>query len=611
MSGECPTFDGLSRLLDGDDADSVILAHLDGCPACQRRLRQLEPDLAVPPPPTTAEEPTRPFLNSLKQAVRAVVREPGAADWPRVPGYEIVSELGRGGMGVVYQARDVQLGRMAALKFLPADAPVSPAEMMRLRREAKALAALRHPNVVQLYGVGDLNGRPYLILEFVDGGTLAHALRTGPWPATNVAALMRSVADAVAAAHAAGIIHRDLKPSNILLDGAGDSGLVTGAADGASRISWGHGTKAGKNRTLGDFFPGPQPPAPSPQTPKVSDFGLALLSGAERLTVSGMACGTPEYMAPEQTLGRPAVIGPACDVWAMGAILYEVLTGRPPFAGPTADVLAEQIRNADLLPLEVFRPDVPADLAAICRTCLEKSPRDRYPSAAAMRDDLDRFLRDEPVRVRRPSARRQVSRWFRRRREMLVILGVVMTLAVGKAWAWWHVLTARADAAVHRDRAEAATRLARTAEQTTYATAIAWADAAINAGRPDEAKAALGAAKPSADVHGWEWGYLHNRLAGTKPIELHVSEAARHTGAAFPHATPVSRAVTRDGRRAAEIDGDGRLTIRVAATRRDLLRLPLPAGTEPIGLHFSDDDRWLAVRTRADTIILFDGGGTN
>ena len=219
---------------------------------------------------------------------------------PQVPGYEVEAVLGHGGMGVVFRARHLRLGRLVALKMTLAGSYAGPPERERFRREAEAIAALRHANVVQVYDVGDWAGRPYFTMELVEGGSLAQKLAGAPQPARQAAALLATLAEAMHAAHQGGIVHRDLKPANILF-----------TADG---------------------------------TPKVTDFGLARrLEGGAGLTLSGVPLGTPSYMAPEQARGQSRAVGPAADVYALGAILYELLTGRPPFRAETPAETVQQV----------------------------------------------------------------------------------------------------------------------------------------------------------------------------------------------------------------------------------------------------------------------------
>jgi WD40 repeat protein len=290
---------------------------------------------------------------------------------PPIPGYEILGELGRGGMSVVYRARQLGLGRVVALKMIRLGAQAGPDELARFRREAEAVARLHHPNIVQVYELGEQDGRPFLALEFCDGGSLAAALAGQPQPVRRAAELTATLARAVHAAHEAGVVHRDLKPANVLLN-----------ADG---------------------------------TPRITDFGLAKkLDGDTRLTATGAILGTPSYMAPEQASGDGKHVGPAADVWALGAILYELLTGRPPFQGATPFDTLMQVLSDAAEPPSRLRPGVPAELEAICLRCLEKKPARRYASAAELADDLQRFLDGLPLAVR-PAAggTAPVRPWYR------------------------------------------------------------------------------------------------------------------------------------------------------------------------------------------------------
>jgi formylglycine-generating enzyme required for sulfatase activity/tRNA A-37 threonylcarbamoyl transferase component Bud32 len=307
---------------------------------------------------------------------------------PQVPGYEVESVLGRGGMGVVYKARHLRLNRPVALKMALADAYAGPNERERFRREAEAVAALRHPYVVQVYDVGDADGRPYFTMELMEGGSLARKLSGAPQPALQAAALLATLAGAVQAAHEAGVVHRDLKPGNVLL-----------TADG---------------------------------TPKVADFGLARrLDADERLTLLGAVIGTPCYAAPEQARGDRGAVGPRTDVYALGAILYECLTGRPPFRAGTAAATLQQVVADEPVAPRRLNPSVPADLETICLKCLSKEPARRYASAEELANDLGRFQAGKPIRARPVGAVERAWKWARRRPTLAVLLGVVLLALVG------------------------------------------------------------------------------------------------------------------------------------------------------------------------------------
>lgn len=296
---------------------------------------------------------------------------------PQIPGYDIVRVLDQGGMGVVYEARQRELGRTVAVKMISGPR-LGPTQLARFRTEAEASARLQHPNFVQIFEVGQVNGRPFFSMEFVDGGNLAqHLSRARPAP-RHAADLVGTLARAIHTAHASGVVHRDLKPSNVMLTAAG--------------------------------------------VPKIADFGLAKRLDVESgHTLSGEVLGTPSYMAPEQAAGRTEQVGPASDVWALGAILYELLTGRPPFLGASPLDSLHQVTTQDPVPPARLAPATPPDLEAICLKCLEKDPAARYPSAHELAEDLQRFRDGRPVRARRIGKAHRAWKWARRHREGVVL----------------------------------------------------------------------------------------------------------------------------------------------------------------------------------------------
>jgi urea transport system substrate-binding protein len=282
-------------------------------------------------------------------------------DW-QPPGYEIIGDLGRGGMGVVYKARQIGLDRLVALKTIPASALPGSSALARFDLEARAVARLRHPGIVQIYEVGSHAGCPYFSLEYMDGGNLARFLDKKPIDFRLAAQVAELLARAIHYAHTRGIVHRDMKPSNVL--------LYLGAS------------------------------GPDPTTVKVTDFGLARLLGqgiSSHLTRTGTSMGTPSYMAPEQAEGQSSAIGPATDVYGLGAVLYEMICGQPPFHADTDWMTIHQVVNGALEPVRTTRPDCPAALEAICLRCLAKDPAERYGSAEALAADLRRFLDGQPV----------------------------------------------------------------------------------------------------------------------------------------------------------------------------------------------------------------------
>jgi WD40 repeat protein len=299
----------------------------------------------------------------------------------QVPGYEILEEIGRGGMGVVYKARQVALNRPVALKMVLAGMHAGPREMARFNREAEAVARLQHPGIVQIYDVGEHEGRPFLALEYLDGGSLAEHLQGQQVAADLAAGLVLKLARAVHYAHEHGIVHRDLKPGNVLL----------------SRRPEG-------NARLAEL------------EPRITDFGVAKWLGADQgHTQSGTILGTPSYMAPEQASGKNRQITPAADIYALGAILYELVTGRPPFAADSPVQTMLLLVSEEPSSPRALAPRCPRDLETVCLKCLQKNPGKRYATAAALADDLERFLRREPIQARRATARERAGLWVRRR----------------------------------------------------------------------------------------------------------------------------------------------------------------------------------------------------
>jgi WD40 repeat protein len=324
---------------------------------------------------------------------------------PVIAGYEILGELGRGGMGVVYKAKQVRANRLVALKMILAGPHAVGQELARFRAEAEAVARLQHPHIVQVFDVGEQDGLPYFSLEFCPGGTLADRLDGTPWPGREAARMIETLARAIHAAHHHGIVHRDLKPANVLLSAEGE--------------------------------------------PKITDFGLAKKLEETGQTQAGAIMGTPSYMAPEQAQGKSHEIGPAADVYALGAILYELLTGRPPFKGPTVVDTVMQVVADEPVPPTRLAPRTPRDLETIGLKCLQKDAKKRYASAEELSDDLHRFLEGEPVRARPVGALGRLIRWARRRPAVAALLAlVVLITAVGAGMVTWKWLEAKS--ALHR-----------------------------------------------------------------------------------------------------------------------------------------------------------------
>jgi WD40 repeat protein len=490
-----------------------------------------------------------------------------------VPGYEVLDELGRGGMGVVYRARHFGLNRHVALKMILAGAHAGDVELTRFLAEAQALALLQHPNVVQVYDSGRHEGLPFMALELVPGGSLRDKLNGGPLPPRQAALFIEQVARGVHAAHEHGIIHRDLKPHNILL-----------AADA---------------------------------TPKVTDFGLAKRLQGEGegedagLTRTGTVMGTPSYMAPEQAGGDGKNVGPAADVYALGAVLYECLTGRPPFQAANVIDTLLQVTTREPVPVRALQPTVPRDLETICLKCLAKEPPKRYPSAAALANDLGRWLRGEPILARPAGWLERAVRWCRRNPTVASLTALLaLALLGGATVATFFAIRARdeadeARAQAHRADGEATANAAlaakeklaleaaqkagreaaqqlRLAENRRYAGLLRLAHLHAQNGDFAEALALLKQA-PAAEA-GWELGHLDRwpngayRALGPPGLVAYSGEE----GVAF----------SPDGRLVASAGLNG---VSIWGTERGELVFSLSSGNfRGLGVAFSRDGKLLA-----------------
>jgi WD40 repeat protein len=500
----------------------------------------------------------------LSGAITAVQPQARASAAVAVPGYEVLGELGRGGMGVVYAARQINADRVVALKMLLAGGHAGDALRGRFKVEAEAIARLQHPNIVQVFEVGEKDGLAFFSLEFCPGGTLAERLRGGPLTPAAAAPLVETLARAIHAAHTAHVLHRDLKPANVLLAGGGRDAPL-------ERL-----------------------------TPKVSDFGLARKLDVEGPTYSGDILGTPAYMAPEQAAGQTREQGPAVDVYALGVLLYECLTGRPPFRAATVLETLQQVEHAEPVAVRRLAPAVPRDLETICHKCLQKEPRKRYASAAALADDLRRFQRGEPIHARPVGRLERTIRWCRRYPAVTALLALLAIALAGTLERWHTAIderdlkeAARASAAAEQKSAqESAIREGKAADQARLAAeaertirgekeqvlgrqSVLLADQYWQSHNADLARETLGVCPP--ELRSWEWRYLA-RLCGNVRI-------FRDGGAVFE-----SLAVSPDGTRLAAA---GAGAVKVWNTHDGTAVFALPSG--PRAAAISPDCRRVAV----------------
>ena len=413
----CPDRATLRDLLDGrlPAADrGPLLTHVAGCPACTAVLEEITGrwslgHLAARPGADGRTHAALSALGARLPDVEIVGLDPPDPPTPKLPGLVEIELVARGGMGIVYRARDPALDRLVAVKVLSRPWGISADDRARAEREALLLARLDHPHVVRILAAGTTDGRPYLVMEWVPGETLAARIERGTLPPREAARIGRELARALEALHLLAIVHRDIKPENVLL------------------------------------APGPSPAAPC--TPKLADFGLARPADpAGHLTQVSTVLGTPSYMAPEQTGLDPLLgaVGPATDLHAIGGTLLAMLTGKPPYAAATAADSLKRAATGSTSPAHVAMPGVPLDLRTIVDKCLEREPGRRYPSARELADDLDRFLAHRPIRARRPALPERVAKWARRRPLMAgASLAGLAAVAAAVAGVAYHVIELR------------------------------------------------------------------------------------------------------------------------------------------------------------------------
>jgi WD40 repeat protein len=479
---------------------------------------------------------------------------PVSGEVPSVPGYEIVAELGRGAMGVVYQARQSQLNRLVALKMVLHGSHASSADLERFLAEGEAVAQLQHANIVQIHEVGQHSGLPFFCLEYVAGGTLAQRLRRGPLPPREAAQLTETLARTMAYAHSRGLIHRDLKPSNVLL-----------AVDG---------------------------------TPKITDFGLAKrVEGGGHLTATGAVLGTPSYMAPEQAGGKKD-ISALCDVYSLGALLYEMLTGRPPFQAPTPLDTLMRVMNEEPVPPRRLQPKVPRDLETICLKCLQKEPHKRYASAAELADDLARFREDRPIVARPVSRLERGWRWCRRNPVIAALSAAAAGFVVVAALLLYQE---RSQTLTNLTRAEGAERdltnqLELTAQAERERTEQLWQS------YHDRARAGRSSGKAGQRFGGLDALTSAARIRPTLDLRNEFIACLALADVRFERAVPAEgfntylRAIDLSFKHYAWCDPKGDIVVRRLEDGGEAARLP-GTGTAPAGiaLWFSADERWLMI----------------
>jgi WD40 repeat protein len=421
--------------LPAEEMDAVA-AHITLCPACAGCVDDIEDDFVnrMRNAATLGAPVPSPTLPLTGPGAGSELPDPGT-----FPGYVILGELGRGGMGVVYLARHLALQRLVALKVVREAGTAATESLARLRIEAEALAKIRHPHIVQVFEVGESRATgwnhplPFFTMEYLPAGSLARHIAGVPQPPRAAARFVELLARAIDAAHRAGVVHRDLKPANILLD---------------------HTEQ--RDTTAGGFHF-------DTAVPKITDFGLAKWSDRDTgATGTGAVLGTPGYMAPEQAAGRKKDVGIAADIHGLGAILYELLTGRAPFRADSTTEALLQVLLVDAVPPRRLVSGIPRDIETIALKCLEKNPARRYHSAAELAEDLRRFQTDEPITARATGPLGRFAKWIRREPTIAALLGaIVATLVVGTALVTVEWL--RADS--ERQRAEGETVLARAAEE--------------------------------------------------------------------------------------------------------------------------------------------------
>ncbi len=442
----------------------------------RRAIKDIFADCDTPPSHRLSESEE---FSSISHSARSDV--PRYDNLPSVAGYRLLRVLGRGAMGVVYLAQNEKLHRRVALKMVSLSASSKEARQ-RIRAEADLIARLQHPNIVQIFDVGEWDGETFLELEYVDGESLRDRLKRAPLSRREAVLMIECLARAMHYTHSHSVVHRDLKPANI---------LIQRDAEDSATVAESH---------LADH------------SIKITDFGLAKFVGeAHQHTQSGSILGTPNYMSPEQAAGRSAEVGPATDVYALGAMLFEMLTGRPPFEADSTLELLRQITNVDVTFPDSIRENLPRDLQAVCLKCLQKEPERRYASAAELADDLRRYLDNFPVRARIPTRLESFAK-FVRRNQWLVggLAAIALTLVLGSVSTLVFAFGEAKQRQIAESNANRAQDNERAARHESYRARIALAVADVESHDVVDARRQLELAP--AEYRGWEWHHLHSRL---------------------------------------------------------------------------------------------------
>jgi WD40 repeat protein/tRNA A-37 threonylcarbamoyl transferase component Bud32 len=571
--GQAPTAEELCR-----DTPALV----DDLKQCIETLTQTlvnPPPVARPAPPETRVSVAPPTLGPAPAPAHAIA----------VPGYEILEELGRGGMGIVFKARQVKANRVVALKMILSRAHASLEQKVRFQIEAEAIARLQHPNIVQLHEVGEHDGLPFFSLEYCDGGSLDKKTSGQPLPFREAAELIEKLARAVHYAHSRGVVHRDLKPANILLV---SGGVVSGESS----------SPAAHDSSL------------TTHHPKITDFGLAKqMDAGSDVSRTGAVLGTPSYMAPEQAQGKVHAVGPPVDIHALGTILYEFLTGRPPFRGDSALDTMRRVMNDEPIPPSRLRPGTPRDLETICLKCLRKPPALRYATAEALAEDLHHYLAGEPISARRVGRLERAAMWMRRRpaiAALLILLFLVVDVAVGLiTWKWRQEASAHAEAVTQRREAEDARDRA---EASLYLNAIGAAEREYLGGSAERALGVLEACRP--ELRRWEWHYLRRVILSqvySRPRRGSTSEGdvppegwndfVRAGRASLPR---LDHALSPDRTRLAWPRSDGSVMLLDTASGAETRRLKTGGGSVEDAA-FSPDGKFVAAACWDHTVRVF------